>query len=56
MTICIFTPHGKTFTFRNVTLVTDNESVLVFDYVAMSDAARKTHTAIKANIVGYSIS
>lgn len=55
MTICIFTPQGKTFTFRNATIVTDNESVLVFDYKAMSDSLLKTHTAIKANIVGYSI-
>lgn len=55
-TICIFTPQGKTFTFRNARVVTNNESVLTFTYAAMSDGKTKSHTALKANIVGYSIS
>lgn len=52
--VCIFCPTGKTFTFRNVSVIVDNESVLVFNYGAMSDGRMKTHVAIKANIVGYS--
>ena len=55
-TVCIFTPHGHTFTFRNCTVVTNNETVLVFTYKAMSDGLVKTHTALKHNIVGWSIS
>ena len=55
MNACIFTPHGKTFSFKNIEVVTDNETVLVFTYKAMSDGLAKTHTALKANIVGYSL-
>lgn len=55
MVVCIFTPHGKTFTFRDVTISVDNETVLVLEYTAMSDGKRKRHTSLKANIVGWSV-
>lgn len=54
MTVCLFLPSGKTFTFRNATIVTDNETVLVLDYKAMSDGKKKTITVQKGMIVGWS--
>lgn len=56
MTICLFLPSGKTFTFHGVTLVTNNETVLVFEYKAMSDGKKKVHTAQKSALVGWSTS
>lgn len=50
--ICFFLPTGKTFTFRNVEILTDNETVIVFRYLAMSDNLRKIGTFLKANIAG----
>lgn len=54
MTLCLFLLSGKTFTFREVKIVQDNESVLVFEYVAMSDGKRKRMTARKDALVGHS--
>jgi hypothetical protein len=51
----IFTAYGKTFTFRDVTIIHDNESVLVFRYGAMSDGNVKTASIIKSNIIGWSV-
>ena len=53
--LCIFTPTGRTYTFRNVTIVQDNETVLVFSYKAMSDGNEKVGTFFKTNFVGHSI-
>ena len=53
--ICIFTNQGKTFTFKNIELLVDNESVLVFSYRAMSDGLEKQATFPKANICGWSL-
>jgi len=53
--ICIFCSTGRTFTFRDVEVVCDNETVVVFLYKAMSDGHKKQATFLKANIVGYSI-
>lgn len=53
--LCIFTPTGRTYTFRNVALVCDNETVLVFQYDAMSDGKIKTATFTKATICGWSV-
>ncbi len=53
--ICLFLPSGKTFSFRDIILETNNESVLVFTYYdAMSDGKRKTFTAQKSALVGWS--
>jgi len=46
---------GHTFTFHGCTIRVDNESVLVFSYIAMSDGKPKTATFSKFNIVGFSI-
>lgn len=54
-TLCIFSPAGRTFTFRGVEIVTDNESVLVAEYTAMSDHRRKRVTVLKSAIVAYSV-
>lgn len=53
--LCIFTHHGKTFTFRNVEIVVNNESMIVFNYSAMSDGRQKTATFHHGNFCGYSL-
>ncbi len=53
--LCIFTPTGRTYTFRNVKIMADNETVLVFRYTAMSDAKEKVGTFFKNMFVGYSV-
>lgn len=53
--LCIFTPTGKTYTFRSVDIVCDNETTLQFTYAAMSDGKSKTATFPKANICGWSV-
>ena len=54
-TVCLFLPTGSTFTFRNAEIVTDNETVLVIEYVAMSDGRRGVMVAQKFAIVGHSV-
>ena len=53
--LCIFTPTGRTYTFRDVEVTCDNESVLQFQYLAMSDGKQKVATFPKANISGWSV-
>jgi hypothetical protein len=53
--ICIFTEMGRTYTFKNVTITCDNETVLCFSYKAMSDGNEKVATFQKSRIVGWSI-
>ena len=55
-TICLFIPTGRTFTFRNARITTDNETVLVIEYVAMSDGRPKTITVQKTQVVGWAVS
>jgi len=54
-TLCIFTSCGKTFTFKNGKVICDNESILQFEYTAMSDGEVKVATFPKSNIAGWSI-
>ena len=53
--ICIFMETGRTFTFRNATMLCDNETVLVFSYKAMSDGEDKVATFQKSKVVGWSV-
>ena len=53
--LCVFCPTGRTFTFKNVDLVTDNETVLVFTYGAMSDGKNKQMTMQKSQVIGWSV-
>ena len=53
--LCIFTPYGKTFTFRKVEVLCDNETTLQFDYAAMSDGKIKTATFPKSTLCGWSL-
>jgi hypothetical protein len=53
--ICIFTPFGRTFTFKNAWIEVDNESTLKFGYTAMSDGQSKTMTVLKHNIIGHAV-
>lgn len=52
--LCIFTPTGHTFTFRDVEIVCNNETTLQFNYRAMSDGRMKTATFPKATLCGWS--
>jgi len=50
----IFLKTGKTFTFRNVGNVLLNETVVAFDYSAMSDGLSKRVTFFRDQIAGHS--
>jgi hypothetical protein len=54
LNICLFIPTGRTFSFKKVEILTDNETVLVFSYSAMSDGEKKTATFQKNQICGWS--
>ncbi|HBF42340.1 MAG TPA: hypothetical protein DDW42_01680 [Desulfobacteraceae bacterium] len=53
--LCIFLPSGTTFTFKDVEVVTSNETHLQFNYQAMSDGKIKTANFPKRNIAGWSV-
>ena len=53
--LCLFLNSGHTFTFRNVTVVSNNETVIQFEYKAMSDGKPKVGTFQKQNIAGFSV-
>ena len=50
----IFLNTGRTFTFRDVVNVVENETSLTFNYIAMSDGELKTVTFYRPEIVGHS--
>jgi len=52
--LCVFTPQGKTFTFRDVDIITNNETFLQFSYKAMSDGKIKIGNFPKDKVVGWS--
>jgi len=52
----LFTNHGHTFTFKDGTVVVDNETMLTFVYAAASDGKSKEGVFQKRNLAGYSIS
>ena len=47
--ICIFLVSGKTFTFKKVSDVVDNENCISFSYKAMSDGKVKKAIFYKYN-------
>ena len=55
MNICLFMVSGKTFTFKNVEITSDNETTLAFTYKAMSDGLAKTFIGRKEALAGYSV-
>ena len=50
--VCFFLNTGRTFTFRNVTIVHDNETAITIEYRAMSDDKPKVATFYKNHVVG----
>ncbi len=50
----IFLCTGRTFTFRNVTEVVENETSLTFQYTAMSDERQKKVRFYRPEIAGHS--
>lgn len=53
--LSLFLPTGCTFTFRDVEILADNESVLAVRYVAVSDGLDKVLTVQKSAVVGWSV-
>lgn len=53
--LCIFLPTGRTFTFKNVTIVHNNETGLRFEYTAMSNGETKEANFLHAQIAGFSV-
>ncbi len=53
--ICIFTKCGATFSFKDVSVYMDNETLLRYSYVAMSDDLIKEATFYKSNLAGSSL-
>ena len=53
--VTIFMQTGHTFTFKNVDIETDNENVLAFSYIAMSDGRMKKVNFSKFIIAGHSV-
>ena len=51
----IFTGEGHTFTFQNVEITVDNESMLAFKYSSVSDGRSKEGNFSKHRIVGYTV-
>ena len=52
--LCLFLNSGHTFTFREVVVVHDNETVIQFQYAAMSDGRTKSATFYKQSVAGVS--
>jgi hypothetical protein len=52
--ICIFLVSGHTYTFRDVKITCDNETVIAFEYKAMSDAEWKHAVFFKQHVAGIS--
>lgn len=50
--VCFFLNTGRTFTFHNVDIVQDNETVVVIHYTGMSDGQEKQATFYKSGFVG----
>ena len=53
--LCVFLNSGHTFTFRDVTVVSDNETAVHFKYAAMSDGKSKEATFYKQNVAGVAL-
>lgn len=53
--ICLFLVSGHTFTFRNYTISSDNETAITFEYRSMSDGKIKLATFYKQHIAGISV-
>ena len=49
----IFTQHGATYTFTNLTSFAENESNITFTFVSQKDGTEKFGSFIVKNIVGY---
>lgn len=53
--IVLFLTSGRTFTFKQCKILTDNETTLAFSYLARSDGKTKTGTFRKDAMVGHSV-
>lgn len=55
--VCIFMVSGRTYSFRDVSILVDNENCVSFQYCAMSDGKTKRATFYKYNgtVAGVSV-
>lgn len=53
--VCFFLISGHTFTFREAVVITDNETIIVVRYRAMSDGKTKRATFYKSALAGISV-
>jgi hypothetical protein len=51
-TICLFMTTGRTYTFKRVTILSDNETAITFAYSAMSDGKLKHAIFYKTHVAG----
>lgn len=49
----IFTNYGTTYTFKDLTEFTENESMLTFSFLSQKDKTEKFGVFFVKNIVGY---
>ena len=50
--ICFFLTTGRTYTFRNVEILSDNETAISIRYTAMSDGQVKEAVFYKTHVAG----
>ena len=53
--LCIFLPTGHTYTFKNVSLLHDNETGLRFEYTSTLDGGTKEANFLHVQIAGFSV-
>ena len=49
-----FTPFGTTYTFKDVAVFRENESVITFSFISAKDGTEKHGVVFVKNIMGYS--
>jgi len=50
--VCFFLVSGRTYTFRNAAVLSDNETAITISYTAMSDGQDKMATFYKQHVAG----
>ena len=51
----LFVQTGRTYTFRDVQIVSNNETAITIKYQAMSDGKEKIGVFFWTNLIGYSV-
>lgn len=56
MELTLYLENGKTFKFDNVTILSDDGKVIIFNYVSMSTGKTKSATINTEKILGMAVS